>query len=112
MLKVPQLRYLRGHRRSREVLPFGYVIIISFPGAEADSKLAIGHGALTGTFTEVSCSQWSGSDGGQLWNGACLTGETAANWPAVACGNKGELKLGSMRKSDMLIAFVAGTAPS
>nr|AEK06231.1 endoglucanase [Phanerodontia chrysosporium] len=23
-----------------------------------------GHGALTGTFTEVSCSQWSGSDGG------------------------------------------------
>lgn len=52
-----------------------------------------GHGALTGTFTEVSCSQWSGSDGGQLWNGACLSGETAANWPAVGCGNKGGLYL-------------------
>ncbi|KAF8889343.1 endoglucanase V-like protein [Infundibulicybe gibba] len=33
-----------------------------------------GHGALTGTFTEVSCSQ---------------CGETAGNWPAVGCGNKG-----------------------
>jgi hypothetical protein len=49
-----------------------------------------GHGALTGTFTEVSCSNWSGSDGGALWNGACLTGESAAFWPSVAgCGNKG-----------------------
>ena len=27
-----------------------------------------GNSALTGTFTEVSCSQWSGSDaGGPLW---------------------------------------------
>lgn len=49
-----------------------------------------GHGALTGTFSEVSCSQWSGSDGGSLFNGACLSGETAGNWPAVGCGNKGE----------------------
>ncbi|TFK74951.1 endoglucanase V-like protein [Pluteus cervinus] len=49
-----------------------------------------GHGALTGTFTEVSCSQWSGSDGGDLWNGACLSGESAGMWPSVGCGNKGE----------------------
>ncbi|PPQ91498.1 hypothetical protein CVT25_013755 [Psilocybe cyanescens] len=48
-----------------------------------------GHGALTGTFTEVSCSQWSGSDGGALWNGACLSGESAGNWPSTGCGNKG-----------------------
>jgi len=48
-----------------------------------------GHGALTGTFTEVSCSQWSGSDGGSLFNGSCLSGETAGNWPSVGCGNKG-----------------------
>ncbi|KAL4245853.1 RlpA-like domain superfamily protein [Abortiporus biennis] len=48
-----------------------------------------GHGALTGTYTEVSCSQWSGSDSGSLFNGACLTGETAANWPATSCGNQG-----------------------
>ncbi|KJA28127.1 glycoside hydrolase family 45 protein [Hypholoma sublateritium FD-334 SS-4] len=48
-----------------------------------------GHGALTGSFTEVSCSQWSGSDGGALWNGACLSGESAGLWPAVGCGNQG-----------------------
>jgi hypothetical protein len=48
-----------------------------------------GHGALTGTYTEVSCSQWSGSDGGAIWNGACLSGESAGNWPSVGCGNKG-----------------------
>ena len=48
-----------------------------------------GHGALTGTFHEVPCSQWSGTDGGSLWNGACIAGETAQNWPAVGCGNKG-----------------------
>ncbi|KAF4611193.1 hypothetical protein D9613_006908 [Agrocybe pediades] len=48
-----------------------------------------GHGALTGTFQEVSCSQWSGSDGGSLFNGACLSGESAGNWPSVGCGNKG-----------------------
>ncbi|EPQ56593.1 endoglucanase V-like protein [Gloeophyllum trabeum ATCC 11539] len=48
-----------------------------------------GHGALTGTYREVSCSQWSGSDGSPLWTGACLSGESAANWPSTACGNKG-----------------------
>ncbi|KAI0773273.1 endoglucanase V-like protein [Trametes elegans] len=48
-----------------------------------------GHGALTGTYTEVLCSQWSGSDGSPLWNGACISGENAGNWPAIGCGNKG-----------------------
>ncbi|KZT25267.1 glycoside hydrolase family 45 protein [Neolentinus lepideus HHB14362 ss-1] len=48
-----------------------------------------GHGALTGTYTEVSCSQWSGTEGNPLWSGACLSGETAANWPSTACGNEG-----------------------
>ncbi|EKM81821.1 hypothetical protein AGABI1DRAFT_126178 [Agaricus bisporus var. burnettii JB137-S8] len=48
-----------------------------------------GHGALIGNFQEVSCSQWSGSDGGSLFNGACLDGETAGNWPSTACGNQG-----------------------
>lgn len=52
--------------------------------------MTLGHGALTGSFQEVSCSQWSGSDGSPLWNGACLRGETAGNWPSVACGNQGE----------------------
>lgn len=50
-----------------------------------------GHTALTGTFSEVSCSEWSGSDGGSLWNGACLSGESAALWPSgTGCGNQGE----------------------
>jgi hypothetical protein len=56
-----------------------------------DSRPLAGHGALTGTFTEVSCSQWSGSDGGVQFNGGCLSGESAANWPSgTGCGNKGE----------------------
>ncbi|KAI0056052.1 hypothetical protein BV25DRAFT_1921291 [Artomyces pyxidatus] len=47
------------------------------------------HGALTGNYTEISCSLWSGSDGSALWNGACLSGETAPIWPSVGCGNQG-----------------------
>jgi len=57
-------------------------------GASA-SFFPSGHGALTGTYTEVSCSQWSGSDGGILWTGGCLKGETAPNWPSTGCGNQG-----------------------
>lgn len=50
-----------------------------------------GHTALTGTYSEVSCSEWSGSDGSSLWNGACLSGESAAMWPSgTGCGNQGE----------------------
>ncbi|KAK7031432.1 RlpA-like double-psi beta-barrel-protein domain-containing protein-containing protein [Favolaschia claudopus] len=48
-----------------------------------------GHGALTGTFSEVSCSQWSGSDGSPLWLGACIDGENAPLWPSTGCGNQG-----------------------
>ncbi|KAF8889342.1 glycoside hydrolase family 45 protein [Infundibulicybe gibba] len=49
-----------------------------------------GHDALTGTFKEVPCSQWSGSNGKKLWEGSCLKAERA-DWPAVGCGNKGTL---------------------
>ncbi|PIL24636.1 hypothetical protein GSI_12520 [Ganoderma sinense ZZ0214-1] len=55
----------------------------------ANAFFPSGHGALTGTYTEVSCSQWSGSDGGSLWNGSCIKGESAGLWPAVGCGNQG-----------------------
>jgi len=47
------------------------------------------HGALTGSYTEVSCSAWSGSDGSSLWNGSCIKGESAGIWPSVGCGNQG-----------------------
>jgi len=48
-----------------------------------------GHGALLGSFQEVSCSQWSGSDGSPQWTGACIAGESAPLWPSVGCGNQG-----------------------
>ncbi|OCH91482.1 hypothetical protein OBBRIDRAFT_834143 [Obba rivulosa] len=48
-----------------------------------------GHDALLGTYTEVSCSKWTGSDGSAEFTGACLSGETAGFWPSVGCGNKG-----------------------
>lgn len=48
-----------------------------------------GHDALTGSFTEVSCAEWSGSDGAPQFSGACLDGESAGFWPSVGCGNKG-----------------------
>ncbi|KIK61647.1 glycoside hydrolase family 45 protein [Collybiopsis luxurians FD-317 M1] len=49
-----------------------------------------GHGALLGTFTEVSCSEWSGADGASLFNGSCIKGESAAFWPGgIGCGNQG-----------------------
>ncbi|THH30115.1 hypothetical protein EUX98_g4074 [Antrodiella citrinella] len=68
-------------------VPFNFDIFEDTGGAAA--FFPSGHGALTGTFTEVSCSLWSGSDGDALWNGACLAGETAGLWPAVGCGNQG-----------------------
>ncbi|KAG5650541.1 hypothetical protein H0H81_011870 [Sphagnurus paluster] len=67
--------------------PFKSIVVKDTGGAGA--FFPPGHGALTGTFTEVSCSKWSGSDGAPLWNGACLSGESTGNWPATGCGNKG-----------------------
>lgn len=60
-------------------------------GNAASNERPLGHGALAGSFTEVPCSQWSGSDGSPLWNGACIAGESAGLWPAVGCGNQGKL---------------------
>ena len=54
----------------------------------ASSFFPSGHGALTGTFNEVLCSQWTGTNRGALWNGACLAGETAGDWPSVGYGNQ------------------------
>ncbi|KAJ3517749.1 hypothetical protein NLJ89_g301 [Agrocybe chaxingu] len=67
--------------------PFHFDICSDTGGAPA--FFPSDRGALTGTFTEVSCSQWAGSDGGALWNGACLADSSVGNWPAIGCGNKG-----------------------
>jgi|SRR6266403_125510 len=49
-----------------------------------------GRGAMLGTFEEVPCEgNWSGSEGGSLWNGSCMANDTTGLWPAVGCGNKG-----------------------
>jgi len=56
----------------------------------AASFFPSGHTALLGNFQEVSCSEWSGSDGSAAWQGACISGENAALWPSgVGCGNQG-----------------------
>ncbi|KAI9446029.1 endoglucanase V-like protein [Lactarius indigo] len=47
------------------------------------------NGALTGTYEEVSCTSWSGSEGSSLWDGACLADENTDTWPSTGCGNKG-----------------------
>ncbi|KAG5732661.1 hypothetical protein E4T56_gene16789 [Termitomyces sp. T112] len=77
----------QSNHNNQHGMPFHFDICQDTGGAGA--FFPSGHGALTGTFTEVSCSQWSGSDGGALWDGACLSGETAGNWPATGCGNQG-----------------------
>ncbi|KAE9399954.1 endoglucanase V-like protein [Gymnopus androsaceus JB14] len=57
----------------------------------AGSFFPSGHTALTGSFTEVSCSEWSGSDESDLFDGACISGETATFWPSTSegCPNQG-----------------------
>ncbi|KAH9173533.1 RlpA-like double-psi beta-barrel-protein domain-containing protein-containing protein [Lactarius sanguifluus] len=48
-----------------------------------------GSGALTGTYEEVPCTSWSGTEGSNLWDGACLADESTGSWPSAGCGNKG-----------------------
>jgi len=45
--------------------------------------------AMLGTYEEVSCSEWSGTDGDKLWNGSCLAGENVGLWPETGCSNVG-----------------------
>ncbi|KAI0079353.1 endoglucanase V-like protein [Panus rudis PR-1116 ss-1] len=77
----------RSNPNNQHGQPFHFDICEDTGGANA--FFPSGHGALIGSFTEVSCSQWSGHDGSPLWNGACLSGENAGNWPATGCGNQG-----------------------
>ena len=72
-----------------------------------------GHTALTGSFTEVSCSEWSGSDESQLWSGACLSGESAGFWPSsTGCGNQGGLFSVCSLRVCSWTDWGVGTAPS
>jgi hypothetical protein len=55
----------------------------------SDAFFPYGRHAVVGNYVEVPCSEWSGYDGPELWNGACLAGEDAKPWPSTACGNRG-----------------------
>ncbi|KAF8493231.1 endoglucanase V-like protein [Russula emetica] len=49
-----------------------------------------GRAAMLGTFVEVLCEDnWSGSEGGSLWNGSCMANDTTPLWPGRGCGNQG-----------------------
>ena len=45
--------------------------------------------AMLGTHEEVSCNDWSGSDGEKISDKACMTGESAGLWPNTGCSNSG-----------------------
>ncbi|KAH9977514.1 endoglucanase V-like protein [Russula compacta] len=45
--------------------------------------------AMVGLYVEVPCSEWQGSEGETLWNGACMAPEDAPSWPEHSCGNRG-----------------------
>lgn len=47
------------------------------------------HGAMLGTYQEVSCTGWNGGEGNSLWGGSCMAPDNAPSWPSVACGNEG-----------------------
>lgn len=48
--------------------------------------------AMYGTYQEVPCSLWKGSDGYPIWNGSCMADTNAAFWPTPACGNEGNVR--------------------
>ena len=70
-----------------------------------------GHGALIGSYIEVPCSEWQGTDSSPHFNGACISGETAADWPAVGCGNQGRCFSALHTTLPKLINLLPGTAP-
>ncbi|KAH9004487.1 endoglucanase V-like protein, partial [Lactarius hatsudake] len=80
-----------GQSLSKPLNQFGAAVHFDLcQDSDADKAFfPAGRGALSGHYEEVSCSEWSGYDGPQLWNGACLAGESAQLWPMTACGNTG-----------------------
>jgi len=82
-----------GQTTSNPVNQFGASVHFDLceDSGASEAFFTSGRGAFTGSYTEVPCSQWSstGADGPSLWDGACLSGESAANWPSVSCGNQG-----------------------
>ena len=44
---------------------------------------------MLGAYEEVSCSDWSGSDGEKVSDNSCMTGENGGLWPNTGCSNSG-----------------------
>jgi len=56
----------------------------------ADAFFPPGRGALLGTYEEVSCDEWTGSQcPDPLWNDWCMADTSTGLWPAKGCGNNG-----------------------
>jgi len=45
--------------------------------------------AMLGTYEEVSCSDWSGSDGEKVSDKSCMAGKDVGLWPNTGCSNSG-----------------------
>ena len=71
---------LRKNRRSFELCTDSGAPGAFFP----DSKTV-----MLGTYEEVSCSGWSGSDGEKTSDNSCMTGENVGLWPNTGCSNSG-----------------------
>ncbi|KAF9062289.1 endoglucanase V-like protein [Rhodocollybia butyracea] len=89
--------------------PFHFDICEDTGGAAA--FFPSGHTALLGTFTEVDCSEWTGSDGAGEFNGSCIAGESAAFWPGnTACGNQGTccrvVRLESVLGCELMVSLI------
>jgi hypothetical protein len=84
-----QARFFVGHHGLVRLTELCRSFDLCQESGASDAFFPEGRGALNGYYEEVSCSEWSGSDGQELWNGACLAGESAGIWPSVACGNTG-----------------------
>ncbi|KAH9034999.1 endoglucanase V-like protein [Lactarius pseudohatsudake] len=103
-----------GQTTSQPTNSFGMSVHFDLCGdtGAADLFFPPGKGALTGRYKEVSCSEWTGTDGLSQWDGACLDGESADNWPAVACGNKGAELSPCLCHERLLFMDTVGTAPA
>jgi len=69
-------------------------------------------GAMLGTYKEVSCSEWHGSDGATLWNGWCMAGEKAGFWPKVGCSNIGAIHPLRCTMIPLWLMHILGTPPA
>ncbi|KAH9071057.1 glycoside hydrolase family 45 protein [Lactarius deliciosus] len=94
VVKVTDLCPIQGNEQwcsqtvSNITNSFGQSALCPRPGAPG-AFFPLGNGALTGTYEEVPCTNWSGPEGSSLWDGACLADEYTGSWPSAGCGNKG-----------------------